>query len=150
MVTQAVRVAPTPPPLKTAAGEMVEPPLMGTTLTVTLVMLVVSPGLPSLTSFISKQSVIGPPVPPGEFTLTANGFAAAGLTVASSRDTVSVPVLLLLRNALLVLLKAAVIVCGPAGRVTVYDVVETPLEFTATAAPTGLPSTENCTFPEIV
>src|SRR5678816_1184783 len=96
---------------------------MGTTLTVTLVMLVVSPGLPSLTSFMSKQSVTGPPVPPGEFTLIANAFAADGLTSASSLDTVSVPVLLLFRNAVLVLVNAAVIVCAPAGTVTVYEVV---------------------------
>jgi hypothetical protein len=113
-------------------------------------MLLVSPGLPSLTSFISKQSVIGPPVPPGAFTLTANGLVVDGLTVASSLNTVSVPVLLLFRNAALVLVNAAVIVCGPAGMFTRYDVVATPLEFTATGEPTGLPSTENCTLPEMV
>src|SRR5687768_10534899 len=100
-------------------------------------MLVVSPGLSSLTSFISKQSVIGPPVPPGAFTFTANGFAAAGLTSASSFVTVSVPVLLPFKNAALVLVNAAVIVCGPAGTSTVYDVVASPLEFTATGEPTG-------------
>lgn len=140
-----MRVAPTPPPLKTAVpAETAEPLPMGVTLTVTLVMLVVFPGLSSLTSFISKQSVIGPPVPPGAFTLTANGLVAAALTSASSLDTVSVPVLLPFKNAALVLVNAAVIACAPAGTSTVYDVVAAPLEFTATAAPTGLPSTENC------
>src|SRR6476659_1326795 len=123
---------------------------MGTTLTVTLVMLLVFPGLPSLTSSMLKQSVTGPPVPPGAFTLTADTLAPAGVTSASSRATVSVPVLLLFRNAVLVLVNAAVFVCAPAGTATVYDVVATPLESTATAAPTGLPSTENCTLPEIV
>src|SRR6185503_2005697 len=141
---------PTPPPLKTAVGVRVEPPPIGTAETVTPVMLLVSPGLPSLTSFISKQSVIGPPVPPGALTLTANGLPLDGVTSASSFETVSVPVLLLFRKAVLVLVNAAVIVCAPAGTFTVYDVVATPLEFTATGPPTGLPSTENCTLPEIV
>jgi len=126
-VTQAVRVAPTPPPLKTAVGEIAEPLPMGVAVTVTLVMLLVSPGLPSLTSFMSKQSVIGPAVPPGAFTLTANGLAFAGVTVASSLETVSVPVLLEFKNAAFVLVNAAVIVCAPAPTLTVYEVVATPL-----------------------
>src|SRR4029078_3669436 len=124
-------------------AETAEPVPIGVTVTVTLVIFVGSPGLESLTSFMSKHRVTGPPVPPGALTFTANGFTAAGLTSASSFDTVSVPVLLPLRNAAFVLVKAAVIVCAPAPTSIVYDVVATPLEFTATAAPTVLPSIEN-------
>jgi hypothetical protein len=41
---------------------------------------------------IAAQRVIGPAVPPGEFTLTDDGFKSDGVTTASSFATVSVEV----------------------------------------------------------
>src|SRR5262249_23407361 len=89
-VTQALRVPPTPPPVKTPFCVIVEPGPIGVRVKVTGDASEMLPGLPSFTSLIAAQRVIGPAVPPGEFTLTVTGFAAAGATMGSSFLTIGV------------------------------------------------------------
>jgi hypothetical protein len=90
-VTHAVKVPPTPPPLVVAVkGPIVEPGPTGTRVNVTGTALEMLPALPSFTSLIDAQSVIGPAVPPGEFTCTIIGFEADGVMRAVSLETVNV------------------------------------------------------------
>src|SRR5215204_6271133 len=107
---QARRAAPTPPPeyvTTPGAGEF--PPATGV-IVKTAVANVVSPALPSSTSVMSAQIVIGPAVPPGELTFTANGFVSGNETDASSLLTASVSVSELLAKYGFELTKLAVIV----------------------------------------
>src|SRR5436190_17066412 len=93
---------------------MVLPGPTGTIATATGAARQMLPRLPSPTSVIVAASVTVPAVPPGAFTLTDSGLPAESATTASSRDTVSVPLPVLLTKFGLVVLKLAPIPYEPA------------------------------------